>query len=113
MKLEQAEKLNSGDIVYDPFGCPVVISSWVRKFDSVDGLYFGTISSDFKLVNYHYTELELIDDDMLCDEYKSYLNWIKTDQKPFTFESKEAYMQGYAAGFSARNKRNAEEQLQK
>jgi len=113
MKFEQAEKLESGDIVYDPFGCPVVISSWVRKFDTADGLYFGTISSDFKLTNYHYKELELVDSDMLCDEYKSYLKWIKEDEKPFTFESKEAYMQGYAAGFAAQLKINTKEQLQK
>jgi hypothetical protein len=113
MKLEDAEKLDSGDIVYDPFGCPVVISSWVRHFNDIDGLYFGTISTDLKLTTYHYKELELIDEEMLCDEHKSYLAWIREEKKPFTFETKEAYIQGYAAGFSAKRQRNSEEQLQK
>jgi hypothetical protein len=113
MKLEHAEKLTAGDIVYDPFGCPVVISSWVKSFDKPNSLYLATISSDLKLTTYHYTELELFDDDMICDEYKSYLLWIKEEKKPFTLDTKEAYMQGYAAGFSAKLKYNSEEQLQK
>ena len=113
MKFEEAQNLNSGDIVYDPFGCPVVISSWFRSFDTSDGLYFGTLSTDMKLTTYHYKDLELFENEMICDEYKSYLLWIKEENKPFAFITKEAYMQGYAAGFQAKIKIKTEEQLQK
>lgn len=113
MKLESAEKIQIGDIVFDPFGCVVIVSSWYRSFDTMDGLYFSTVSDNLKKTTYHYSELTECDEDMLCDEYKSFLNWIRKEKKSFSLDTKEAYMEGYAAGFMARNKKNAEEQLQK
>lgn len=113
MKFEEAEKLLAGDIVYDPFGLPVVVSSCYRAFDSIDGLYVCTISTNLRLTTYHYKELLKYEDEFICDEYKSYLEWIRKEDIPFSLESKEAYMQGYAAGYSNKKYRQSEEQLQK
>ena len=113
MKLETAEKIQIGDVVFDPFGCLVVVSSWWRSFDTSDGLYFSTVSDNLKKTTYHYKELAECDESMLCDEYKSYLDWIRREQKPFSLDAKEAYMEGYAAGFMGKRKQNSEEQLQK
>lgn len=59
--------------------------------------------------------------DETCDEEKSFNTWFyqnsedlyrEIDDKIITL-LKEVYMQGYAAGFEARRKYSAEEQLQK
>jgi hypothetical protein len=54
--------------------------------------------------------------DELCDEEKSFDAWLLQNNK--TYDGvidllKTAYMQGYAAGFDAKGKYLAEEQLQK
>lgn len=63
--------------------------------------------------------------DELCDEEKSYIDWIKVDFfknqksnledrfKNFDDIIKYSYMQGYAAGFQSKTKHSSEEQLQK
>lgn len=58
--------------------------------------------------------------DELCDEEKSFNNWLDENNSELNKINhtildlcKMIYMQGYAAGFDARGKRSAEEQLQK
>jgi len=54
--------------------------------------------------------------DELCDEEKSFLNWIQNKEnlndKLFDI-LKLVYMQGYASGFQAKLEYSAQEQLQK
>lgn len=54
--------------------------------------------------------------DETCDEEKSFNTWFyqnsEIDDKIITL-LKEVYMQGYAAGFEAKRKHSAAEQLQK
>lgn len=113
MKLSEAENIDIGDVVYDPFGCIVIITSWFKCFDKKDGLYFGTIGDNLEKRKYHYSELTLCDQDEICDEYKSYLSWIRRENKFFTFETKQAYMEGFAAGFLHKANIKSQEQLQK
>lgn len=58
--------------------------------------------------------------DELCDEEKSFNNWLNENNSELNKINhtildlcKMIYMQGYAAGFDARGKHSAEEQLQK
>lgn len=59
--------------------------------------------------------------DELCDEEKSFENWFMQNNGKFykAIDAsiidilKKVYMQGYAAGFDAKGKYSAEEQLQK
>jgi hypothetical protein len=52
-------------------------------------------------------------DEFICDEYRSYLEWLIRENKSFSLESKEAYMHGYSAGYSYRKYAQSQEQLQK
>lgn len=57
--------------------------------------------------------------DFICDEEKSYNEWIKNNQQILTDNQnhivviKKAYMDGFAAGFVHKQKISAEEYLQK
>jgi hypothetical protein len=54
--------------------------------------------------------------DELCDEEKSFLQWINNQDEinDRLFDIlKDVYMQGYAAGFQARLKYSSDEHLQK
>lgn len=59
------------------------------------------------------------EDDFLCDEEKSYHEWVSKNidflnkNKVSIPAMKKIYMDGFAAGFVHRNKLNAIEQLQK
>jgi hypothetical protein len=54
--------------------------------------------------------------DELCDEEKSFLNWVQNQDNisdKFFDILKIAYMQGYASGFQSKLEYSAQEQLQK
>lgn len=53
------------------------------------------------------------DEEVLCDEYRSYMEWIKRENKPFSSVERDIYAKGYAAGFVEKLKIFAKEQLQK
>jgi hypothetical protein len=57
----------------------------------------------------------MIDEYTICDEEKSFYNWLsKIIIKQYDVALvKKAFVDGYAAGFDARGKYSAEEQLQK
>jgi hypothetical protein len=58
-------------------------------------------------------------DDYICDEEKSYNEWVKNNltyisaNKQHISVMKKLYMDGFAAGYSYKQKISAEEQLQK
>jgi hypothetical protein len=60
-----------------------------------------------------------MDDDFMCDEEKSYNEWVKNNlqyisqHRQFVQSMKKIYMDGFAAGFIHRDKINGQEQLQK
>lgn len=117
MRIDLADTVKIGDIVYNCFMDELVITS-INKYIEFRKIFFYTIDTRLHKASYDSNDLYLKDFDGECDEEKSWVSWAK-DNRDFllTFDhietAKKIYKIGFSNGFEYKRQYSFEEMMQK
>ena len=117
MRLDLANSIKIGDIVYNCFMEQLVITS-ISKDHSSKNIFFGTIDTRLYRSSYESNDLYLKDLEDESDDEKSWVNWAKDNRDFFDeFDNietiKEIYKIAFCNGFEYKRKIKFEEAMQK
>jgi hypothetical protein len=116
MRIDLADNIKLGDVVYNCFMDELVVTSIYGKGSSK--IIFSTIDTRLHRSNYNFSDLYLTDLEGESDDEKSWVNWAK-DNRDFFNEfdhietMKDLYKIGFCRGFENRQKITFEEAMQK
>ena len=116
MRIDLADNIKLGDVVYNCFMDELVVTSIYGKGSSK--IIFSTIDTRLHRSNYNFSDLYLTDLEGESDDEKSWVNWAK-DNRDFFNEfdhietMKDLYKIGFCRGFEHRQKITFEEAMQK
>ena len=117
MRIDLANNIKLGDIVYNCFMDELVIATIDKHVDSKQ-IFFGTIDTRLHRANYDSNDVYLKNLEDETDDEKAWVGWAKNNRDFFeTFDHietmKEIYKTGFCQGFEYKRKISTEEMLQK
>jgi len=118
MRIDLANNLRVGDVVYNCFMDKLTIISLHKDDEDIKNPFFGTISKTLNITSYSYKDLYFEDLYGESDDEKSWVMWAK-DNKDFfdTFDHietmKEIYKLAFCHGFEYKKKLSYEEMMEK
>lgn len=121
MRLDLANNINPGDIVYNCFMDELVVTSVYKEVadtETFHRLVFGTTDTRFNRVAYDSQDLYLKDLYGETDDEKSWVEWTKNNRDfcelfDHIETIKEIYKIGFCNGFEHKRKVTFEEMMQK
>lgn len=116
MRIDLANNVKVGDIVYNCFMDELVVTSIYGKGSSK--IVFSTIDTRLHRSNYNFSDLYLKDLEDETDDEKAWVNWAKDNRDFFDdFDHietmKEVYKTAFCHGFEHNRKYSYEEIMQK
>lgn len=117
MRIDLADNIKVGDIVYNCFMDELVVTS-IRKETSDRQIVFGTVDTRLYRSSYDSNDVYLKDLIDESDDEKSWIEWAKNNRDFFDeFDHletmKEVYKTAFCNGFEHRRKIKLEEMMQK
>lgn len=116
MRIDTADTIKIGDVVYNCFMDELVVTSIYGKGSSK--IVFSTVDTRLHRSNYNFSDLYLKDLEDESDDEKSWVSWAK-DNRDFFDEfdhletMKEVYKTAFCNGFEYKRKLRLEEAMQK
>jgi hypothetical protein len=116
MRIDLADNLKVGDIVYNCFMDELVITSIIKNVSK--RIFFGTVDTRLHAASYDSSDLYLKNLEDETDDEKSWVEWAKNNRDFFDeFDHietmKDLYKIGFCRGFEHRQKITFEEAMQK
>jgi hypothetical protein len=117
MRIDVADTMKIGDIVYNCFMDELVITSFSKDINCKQ-IFFGTIDTRLHRASYDSNDLYLKDLEDESDDEKSWVEWAKNNRDFFDeFDHietmKEVYKTAFCNGFEHKRKIKFEEVMQK
>lgn len=117
MRIDLADALNVGDIVYNCFMDELVITS-INKITNSKQIFFGTIDTRLNKASYDSKDVYLKNLEDESDDEKAWVNWAKDNRIFFdefdNMESmKQIYKIAFCHGYEHKKKISFEEAMQK
>lgn len=121
MRLDLANTVNTGDVVYNCFMQPCVVKHKTVDYDddiSPHWIHFVVTDPNHNTQNYSFKDVYLENLEDEDDAEKSWVEWAKNNQDFFdSFDhietSKEIYRTAFYNGFEHKQRHSYEEQMQK
>jgi len=122
ISIKEALSIRDGDYIYDYYGYNLKVLGYIITYEQgeVANIEFNCIEINTnQRFLYRYEDIYLNVDD-LSDEQKIFLRWLRNNTKdPYYYDLEEikkiekAFMTGFSLGYSYKNQKLSEEQLQK